>query len=85
MKWSDFQAAMASAHKEATKLNFPDLLDAVNKRLKTPLHFEDEFLSFQKVRNCLEHRAGIVSPADADDGKVGIVASPISDRLHERR
>jgi hypothetical protein len=43
----------------------------VNKRLSTPLHFENEFLSFQKVRNCLEHRAGIVGPADASaDGKL---------------
>ena len=38
----------------------------MNKRLSHPLHFEKEFLSFQKVRNCLEHRAGIVTPVDAD-------------------
>ncbi|WP_407194618.1 hypothetical protein [Bradyrhizobium sp. STM 3566] len=28
--------------------------------------FDDDFKSFQKVRNCLEHRAGVVGKPDID-------------------
>jgi hypothetical protein len=41
-------------------------MEAVNKGLTSPLHFEKEFLSLQQVRNCLEHRDGLVSERDAD-------------------
>jgi hypothetical protein len=34
--------------------------------LTTPLAFGAEFLSIQKVRNCLEHRGGVVGTQDAD-------------------
>jgi hypothetical protein len=36
----------------------------VNGSLQSPLAFEAECLSLQKVRNCLEHRAGIVGLDD---------------------
>jgi hypothetical protein len=52
--------------KAANSLNFPDLLTRVNAGLTAPLQFTDEFLSLQKARNCLEHRNGIVAPADAN-------------------
>jgi hypothetical protein len=29
--------------------------------------FDDDFRSFQKVRNCLEHRAGVVGAIDVDE------------------
>ncbi|HEV2553232.1 MAG TPA: hypothetical protein VGV17_05690 [Bosea sp. (in: a-proteobacteria)] len=48
------------------KLNFVQLLAAVNAGLRAPLSFDDEFLSLQKVRNCLEHRHGVVGPQDVD-------------------
>jgi hypothetical protein len=50
-----------------TKLNFPNLLCRVNKKLKTPIQFEKEFLSIQRVRNCLEHRGGVVRKQDLDN------------------
>lgn len=62
--WGDFQPVIATARKEAGSLRFPRLMEVVNKRLSTPLRFEKEFISFQKVRNCLEHRAGIVGQVD---------------------
>lgn len=50
--------------KSANGLPFPELLNRVNDGLSDPLHFEQEFLSLQKVRNCLEHRNGVVSEKD---------------------
>jgi hypothetical protein len=54
--------------RRAQALNFPDLMEAVNGGLSSPLHFEKQFLSLQRVRNCLEHRNGIVRDKDADTG-----------------
>jgi hypothetical protein len=42
-------------------MQFPDLLEAVNKTLTSPLSFSSAYGSLQIARNCLEHRAGIVS------------------------
>jgi hypothetical protein len=50
----------------ATNKKFPQLLDEVKKRLTSPLHYERELLSLQDVRNCLEHREGIVQERDVD-------------------
>ena len=55
------------ARKPATNLSFPKLLQLVNAALSSPLQFEREFLSIQKIRNCLEHRDGIVRKQDLDD------------------
>lgn len=57
---------ISKARRKASKLSFPDLLQSVNKKLKEPINFEAEFLSLQKVRNCLEHRGGRVGPSDID-------------------
>jgi len=57
---------IGSFRKKAASLKFPDLLGRVNKRLTEPLAFEAEFLSLQRVRNCLEHRGGRVGPKDID-------------------
>jgi len=38
----------------------------ISAGLTTPLAFSAEFLSIQKVRNCLEHRGGVVGVQDAD-------------------
>jgi hypothetical protein len=58
------QSQIERWRKNARKLNFPDLLQAVNTKLFAQLHFDREFQSLQKVRNCLEHRNGIVSSED---------------------
>jgi len=64
--WGEFQAHVAAIKKRAGRLTFPALLAEVNAGLTAPLAFADEFASFQKVRNCLEHRAGTVSADDVD-------------------
>ena len=49
---------------KAAGLSFPDLLAAVNALLDPKLEFADSYKSLQAARNCLEHRAGIVSHID---------------------
>jgi hypothetical protein len=65
--WGEFQAHVAALQKRAGRLPFPTLLAEVNAGLKAPMAFEDEFRSLQKVRNCLEHRAGTVGTIDVDE------------------
>lgn len=64
--WGQFQVKVAAIRKRAGRLPFPTLLAEVNAGLTAPLAFADEFASFQKVRNCLEHRAGTVGAEDVD-------------------
>lgn len=64
--WGDLMETFRDIRRRANQMNFPDLLRAVSTRLKTPLQFADEYNSLQKVRNCLEHRAGVVGERDLD-------------------
>jgi hypothetical protein len=64
--WAELQAEQQELREAASKMQFPELLDAVNKRLTTPLHYERELSSVQLARNCLEHRDGIVQERDVD-------------------
>ena len=66
--WEAFRAEMNQIRKKAGNLGFPTLMREVSKNLSAPLHFEKEFLSLQKVRNCLEHRQGVVGSEDLDSG-----------------
>lgn len=68
--WGDVLAI----RKKAGKKDFGALLRGVSQRLHTPLIFAQEFQSLQDVRNCLEHRAGIVGTEDVgDDGRLKLV------------
>jgi hypothetical protein len=51
---------------KANDLDFPTAMKRVNARLPKALHFEREFLSLNKTRNCLEHRNGVVGDPDVD-------------------
>lgn len=64
--WDRVQAHMATIRSSAAKPNFPDLLADVNEGLKESMAFEAEFLSLQRVRNCLENRGGRVGKRDVD-------------------
>ncbi|WP_428428656.1 hypothetical protein [Pararhizobium sp.] len=64
--WGEFEALHDLMKKAANRMNFKNLMREVNAGLKEPLAFEEEFLSLQKVRNCLEHRHGIVAEIDVD-------------------
>lgn len=61
------EADIAAIRSDAAKLLFPKLLEDVNVGLTEPMAFDAEFLSLQKVRNCLEHRGGRVGARDVDD------------------
>lgn len=65
--WAEFQAHIAQIRSRAGRLPFPALLAEVNAGLTSPMAFDDDFKSLQKVRNCLEHRAGIVGAIDVDE------------------
>lgn len=64
----DFEALATKLKIEANKLYFPQLLQAVNGGLQSNLMWDTQFHSLQKVRNCLEHRNGIVA-AGIDTGQ----------------
>jgi hypothetical protein len=64
--WAELQAAQQELREAATNKKFPQLLEEVNKGLISPLQYEGELLSLQDVRNCLEHRDGIVQERDVD-------------------
>jgi hypothetical protein len=64
--WGELQERMSEFREAATRASFPELMKLVNIGLTSPLHFESEFLSLQKVRNCLEHRGGTVAEKDTD-------------------
>jgi hypothetical protein len=61
-----FQDLASSSKFKAGGLSFPNLMGGVSQTLNEPLTFEAEFLSLQKVRNCLEHRGGMVGEKDVD-------------------
>jgi hypothetical protein len=62
-----FNSGIEKERKRAQRLSFTDLLDEVSAKLTAPLLFEAEMRSLQAVRNCLEHRGGVVSKQDLKD------------------
>lgn len=63
--WGEFERQWSEVRRRANRLNLPDLLASLADGLHTPLTFAGEFQSLQKVRNCLEHRNGLVTAIDA--------------------
>jgi hypothetical protein len=61
---------LAPFQKKAADLKFPALLAAVNETLVPKLDFAESYESLQKVRNCLEHRGGIVSKVETDGQEI---------------
>jgi len=64
--WGQLQTVQQELREAAGKMQFPQLLDEVSKALTSPLHYERELLSLRNVRNCLQHRDGIVQERDLD-------------------
>ena len=56
-----FEDFLKPFQSKAAGLAFPKLLAAVNELLDPKLDFSESYRSLQVARNCLEHRAGIVS------------------------
>jgi hypothetical protein len=65
----DIEAEIDAIRARASKPNFPDLLAKINAGLVSPMEFDREVLSIQRVRNCLEHRDGKVGAQDLDPGE----------------
>lgn len=63
------EEAIDGIRSKARRLNMPDLMRTVAAQLHAPLSFEREIESFYKIRNCLEHRGGIVGLGDLDPGR----------------
>jgi hypothetical protein len=61
---------------KAQSMRYPQLLAKVQKDLSAPLHWAPELTSFQKVRNCLEHRSGIVGSQDVDEAGTLVLSLP---------
>lgn len=64
------------ARQRAQRASFPELIVTVNEALTDPLSFSSEFESLQKVRNCLEHRAGNVGVRDIDSSGSLVLSLP---------
>lgn len=64
--WGALQSHMAKIRGRAMRPGFSQLMEEVNTGLTERMAFEVEFLSLQKVRNCLEHRNGRVGLKDVD-------------------
>jgi hypothetical protein len=79
------EATMADIRSRAAKLQFPQLMESVNDGLNDRLSFTEEFISLQKVRNCLEHRGGIVAARDIDANVGTLILSFPRIRLFYRR
>lgn len=60
----------------AQAMRHPQLVAKVAKGLRAPLSWTPELSSFQKLRNCLEHRGGIVGTQDVDETNTMILRLP---------
>lgn len=59
---------MAKARLEAATLPFPALLNAVRQAMPATLTTLADLQTMQNVRNCLEHRSGVVGDTDVKNG-----------------
>lgn len=60
----------------ARAMRHPQLVEKVVRGLRAPLSWTPELTSFQKLRNCLEHRGGIVGQQDVDETGTMVLRLP---------
>lgn len=72
-------AKLAELTAAAQALSYPPLLQKVEAGLTSGLKWAPELASFQKLRNCLEHRGGIVGGRDLDENGVLCLHLPFLD------
>lgn len=73
--WDEFIATINTPDYEPTTKHFPELLDAVRPYLSDNLNLENEVKSINRVRRCLVHRNGLVSPVDFFKGETTLKLS----------
>lgn len=59
--------AMDGIMNSYNRAHVPEMLDLIEKGIKSPLPLKEEILSINKVRNCLVHRNGLVTTGDIND------------------
>jgi len=69
----DLQKFEREVRRKAGKMQFPGFLQAIKSGLTSPLDLEDEISSVNRVRNCLEHRRGIVGESDVTPDEYALV------------
>ena len=62
--WEAYQQLMIKPFHKLTKKHYPELMKIVKLHLNDNLLLEEEIDSINKVRNCLAHRNGFVTPED---------------------
>jgi len=67
---------LAKTRKTINSYRHPQLLTKINQALKSPLEFEVEMTSLNAVRNCLEHRAGVVGGGDVNSDEHLVLTFP---------
>ncbi len=75
-------ARMEAIRPSAQALNYPQLLKRVQDGLSAPLTWTPELHSFQTVRNCLEHRGGVVGERDVDQNGQLTLSLPTVELYH---
>jgi len=73
---SQVQNRFAALRVKAQGMPHPLLLQKVQDGLSAPLQWSPELSSFQKVRNCLEHRGGVVGDRDIDETGLLVLKLP---------
>jgi hypothetical protein len=74
--WAAVAARQDVFRQRAQAMRHPQLLEKVTKGLRAPLSWAPELTSFQKLRNCLEHRGGIVGMQDIDEAGAMVLRLP---------
>lgn len=64
--WEELQTFDDARSAAANALNNPQLIQQLNGRLSEPLELEPQLRSLISLRNCLEHRHGVVGTKDLD-------------------
>ena len=62
--WGEFQELIMTPDYEVTTKHFPELLRLIRPNLLDNLTFETEINSINRIRRCLVHRNGFVTPKD---------------------
>ncbi len=67
---STLEEFLAPFRRKAAGKSFPELLEAVNEHLNPKINFSKAYVSLQVARNCLEHRAGVVTKIETRGAEV---------------
>ena len=67
--WEEFQKLIETPNHEITLKHYPELLKLIKPNLTEELLLEHEMNSINRVRRCLVHRNGLITPLDFYKGE----------------